>query len=52
MMKGVMHSEKSGIAGINYRDLQEMHSERGEIQNKKIPSANWGPFYIIKRLFK
>ncbi|MDH2454428.1 hypothetical protein [Priestia megaterium] len=52
MMKGIIHSEKSGIAGMKYRDLQEMHPQRGEIQNKKIPSANWGLFYIIKRLFK
>lgn len=51
-MKAIIHSEKSGIAGMNYRDLQEMPPERGEIQNKKIPGANWGLFYIIKRLFK
>lgn len=51
-MKAIIHSEKSGVAGMNYRDFPEMPPERGEIQNKKIPSANWGPFYIIKRLFK
>ncbi|BFI98008.1 MAG: hypothetical protein PME_04440 [Priestia megaterium] len=36
-MKGITHSEKSGIAGMKYRDLQEMPPQRGEIQNKKSP---------------
>lgn len=39
-MKAIIHREKSGIASMNYRDFQEMHTERGEIQNKKVPSAN------------
>ncbi|MCP1449862.1 zinc-binding alcohol dehydrogenase/oxidoreductase [Priestia megaterium] len=32
MMKGIIHSEKSGIAGMKYRDLQEVHPQRGEVK--------------------
>ena len=32
MMKGIIHSEKSGIAGMKYRNLQEMPPERGEVK--------------------
>lgn len=31
-MKAIIHSEKSGIAGMNCRDLQEMNPEKGEIK--------------------
>lgn len=49
MMKGIIHSEKSGIAGMNYRDLQEMQPQRGEIKIRlKTAGLNRRDLFVMK----
>lgn len=48
-MKGIIHSEKSGIAGMKYRDLQEMHPQRGEIKIRlKTAGLNRRDLFVMK----